>query len=276
MNFLPDRVLHHLRQAADRPDLTATRYELQDEIGRGGIGVVYRARDTLLDRDVALKVLDAGDVPDAEAATLARLEHPGIVPVYDAGELPDGRRYYAMRLIRGRRLDEFIRHEPALPARLRVFLKVCDAVAFAHSQGILHRDLKPQNIMTGEFGQVFVLDWGLGGTPRYMPPESAETSRERYDIFSLGRVLEDIKKEEAAAPLAAIAARATAPEPAHRYPSVANLAADIVRYLDHQPVTAYQETLWERTARVTHRNQAILLLLAAYLIVKFALFFFRY
>lgn len=275
MNFLPDRVLHHLRQAADRPDLTATRYELQDEIGRGGIGVVFRARDTLLHRDVALKVLDAGDVPDTEAATLARLEHPGIVPIYDAGDLPDGRRFYAMRLIRGRRLDEFIRYESALPARLRVFLKVCDAVAFAHSQDILHRDLKPQNIMTGEFGQVFVLDWGLAGTPRYMPPEPADASRERYDIFSLGRVLEDITQGEPAAPLTAIAAKATAPDPAHRYPTVPGLAADIIRYLDRQPVTAYQETLWERATRVAIRNQVLLLLLTAYLIVKLAFFFLR-
>ena len=111
------------------------------------MGIVYRARDFQLDRLVALKVIESG--PLDEARTLAQLEHPGLVPVYDSGVLPDGRAYYAMRLVQGNRLDEFLRDEPALPARLRVFEKICEAVAFAHSRGVVHCDLKPQNVMTG-------------------------------------------------------------------------------------------------------------------------------
>ena len=283
MSFLPDHILHHLRMAADRPDFSGTRYELEEEIGRGGMGVVYRARDTLLDRDVALKIVST---EASEAVLLARLEHPAIVPVYDAGILPDGRHYYAMRLVRGQRLDQFLPREGGLTARLRVFLRVCDAVAFAHSRSVIHRDLKPQNIMIGEFGEVFVLDWGIAqaaaaetrgvaGTPRYMPPDAAQENGHRFDVFSLGRVLEDIAGPAAPPPLAAIAARAAAADPSQRYGSVTDLAADVTRYLDRLPVTAYRESPMERLRRFGARNQVLLLLLAAYLAVKFALFFFR-
>ena len=96
-----------------------------------------------------------------EARVLARLEHPGLVPVHDIGTLPDGRLFYVMRLVRGRRLDEHARQERSLPALLRLFERVCEAVAFAHAQGVLHRDLKPANVMVGPFGEVLVLDWGL-------------------------------------------------------------------------------------------------------------------
>ena len=158
MRFLPDSTLDHLRQVTERPDLSATRYRIEREIGRGGMGVVYEAWDSELERSVALKVIEGSPV---EARTLAQLEHPGLVPVYDAGLLADGRGYYAMRLVRGQRFDDFLRAEPALPARLRMFQKVCEAVAFAHDRGIIHCDLKPQNLMAGNFGEVFVMDWGI-------------------------------------------------------------------------------------------------------------------
>ena len=106
MSFLPDRTLDHLRQLSDAPE----RYRVEREIGRGGMGVVYEAWDSQLDRRVALKMIDFGPVEEARIA--AQLEHPGLVPVYDSGTLPDGRAYYAMRLVRGRRLDEFLRQEP--------------------------------------------------------------------------------------------------------------------------------------------------------------------
>src|SRR5438270_1833992 len=113
MTFLPDRALDRLRRITEEPDLSGTRYQIEQEIGRGGMGVVYRARDTQLDRLVALKVIASG--PTDEPRTLAHLEHPGLVPVYDSGALPDGRVYYAMRLVNGKRLDEFLRGEAALP-----------------------------------------------------------------------------------------------------------------------------------------------------------------
>ena len=91
---------------------------------------------------------------------LARLEHPGIVPVHDAGLLPDGRAFYAMKRVRGLRLDEHARAVP-LAERLRAFERICEAVAFAHAHGVIHRDLKPENVMVGPFGEVLVMDWGV-------------------------------------------------------------------------------------------------------------------
>jgi len=167
--LLPDGALDRLRRAVAEPDLSGTRYELRGVLGRGGMATVYRARDTALRRDVALKVLDLPDLSAGErlaeralreARVLARLEHPGIVPVHDVGTLPDGRTYCAMKLIAGRRLDEVVAG-CELPERLRLFLRVCEAVAFAHANGIVHRDLKPQNVMVGPFGEVLVVDWGL-------------------------------------------------------------------------------------------------------------------
>ena len=282
MSTLSDKVLDHLRTVVDRPDLTGTRYELRDEIGRGGMGVVYEAWDTNLGRAVALKVVDSGAAP--ESAILAQLEHPGIVPVYDAGTLPDGRAYYAMRLVSGQRLDQFIEAGPSLAARLRVFLRICEAVEFAHSRGIVHRDLKPRNIMTGRFGEVFVMDWGIAhetstpsapqpaGTHRYMAPEHATEPGPPADIFALGRVLEDLVRDRQSKPLLAIAARASARNPAHRFPTASGLASDVIRYLDGLPVTAYRENVFERTARFAGRNRVLLLLIAAYMAVRILLF----
>jgi serine/threonine protein kinase len=122
------------------------------------MGVVYLAEDRELGRRVALKVLNRTGLE--EARMLASLEHPGIVPVYDSGTMPDGRVYYAMRLIDGVRLDQY---RDALPGLLRVFERICETVAFAHARGVAHRDLKPQNIMIGKFGEVLVLDWGVPG-----------------------------------------------------------------------------------------------------------------
>ncbi len=170
MNGLSDAALHHLREVADLPDLSGTPYEIVEAIGRGGMGTVYRALDRKLDREVALKVVQlpegAGENVDRllrEARVLARLEHPGIVPVHDAGLLPDGRAYYAMKRVRGRRLDEYAR-TLALPERLRAFERICEAVAFAHAHGVIHRDLKPENVMVGPFGEVLVMDWGVAKT----------------------------------------------------------------------------------------------------------------
>jgi hypothetical protein len=96
-----------------------------------------------------------------EARIIAQLEHPGIVPVHDVGTLPDGRVFYTMKLVQGRRLDQRRDELGGLPDRLRTFQKICEAVAFAHAHQVLHRDLKPQNIMVGKFGEVLVMDWGL-------------------------------------------------------------------------------------------------------------------
>jgi serine/threonine protein kinase len=165
---LPDAALARLAAAIDEPDLAGTRYEIRGRLGRGGMGTVWRALDRELGREVALKVMNDPDPPPGglarlrtEAQVLARLEHPGIVPVHDLGSLPDGRLFYAMKLVRGRRLDEHVRDLPSCATRLRLFERICEPIAFAHAHGVLHRDLKPQNVMVGPFGEVLVLDWGV-------------------------------------------------------------------------------------------------------------------
>jgi eukaryotic-like serine/threonine-protein kinase len=281
MSFLPDETLNHLRHLHAADGAPEPRYELGPELGRGGMGVVYDAWDSCLERHVALKVVDALPEPADEARILARLEHPGLVPVYDAGTLPDGRSFYAMRLVTGRRLDEFLGGEPRLAPRLRLFEKICEAVAFAHGRGVIHCDLKPQNIMAGAYGEVFVLDWGIArrtghpsqgfGTPPYMAPER-ESLDARSDVYSLGRILEGLAAPAPPAPLASIIGKAAAPAPEDRYPSVQALAEDVARFLDNLPVGAHRDTPGERAARFIRRNQVLLLLLGSYLVVKLAIF----
>src|SRR3954453_12761372 len=186
--MISEPALDRLSGMFQRPDVSGTRYELVSILGRGGMGVVYLARDTVLDREVALKIVEPPSHDANEARILARLEHPGIVPVHDFGDLPDGRVFYAMKRVRGDRLDRWMTPARDLAERLGVFLRVCDAVAFAHAHGVIHRDLKPENVMVGEFGEVLVLDWGIAtttelqiaegrlqvaGTVAYMAPEQA-------------------------------------------------------------------------------------------------------
>jgi serine/threonine protein kinase len=168
MKWLSDQALDRLRAAADTPDLSGTGYVLLAQLGAGGMGSVFRVEDTALGRQVALKVIgitDSGGELSArllrEAKVIARLEHPGIVPVHDVGTLPDGRVFYTMKLVQGRGLDQNRDELGGIPERLRTFQKICEAVSFAHAHQVLHRDLKPQNIMVGPFGEVLVMDWGL-------------------------------------------------------------------------------------------------------------------
>ena len=168
MRQLSDKAVTRLRNGAELPDLSGTRYRLLERVARGGMSVVYAAQDRDLQRRVALKVLEApgfqGELADRlmrEARVLARLEHPGIVPVHDVGRLPDGRVFYTMKFVEGQRLDQYIGSLTPISDRLRLFQRICDAVAFAHARGVLHRDLKPANVMVGSFGEVLVMDWGL-------------------------------------------------------------------------------------------------------------------
>lgn len=168
MKWLSDSKLSHLREVVGNPDFSGTKYTFVKELARGGMGTVYLTEDTELNRQVAIKVLSAAEISDdmrrrmiREAQIIARLEHPGIVPVHDVGVLADGRVFYAMKLVRGVRLDEYAANTSSTRERLRKFQAVCDAVAFAHAHGVIHRDLKPQNIMIGSFGEVLVLDWGV-------------------------------------------------------------------------------------------------------------------
>ena len=271
---LNDSVLDHLRHVAALPDLTGTRYQLESEIGRGGMGVVYAAHDFQLDRRVALKVLEFALA--GEAQLIARLEHPAIVPIYETGVLPDGRAFYAMKLVAGARLDRYLAGSHSLAERLRVIRRVGEAVAFAHARGSIHRDLKPQNVMVGEFGEVYVMDWGVDaveGTPAFRAPD-ARLDR-RSDIYALGAVLQFAAGPASPPALRAIAAKAMNADPEARYPDVPAMLADIERFQEGLPVEAWSEPLWHRLYRFGSRNAVLLWLLAAYGGVKFLLFLLR-
>jgi serine/threonine protein kinase len=145
-------------------------YELLAEVGRGGMGVVYRARDLALGRDVAVKVLQdryTTDGPVArqfveEAQITSQLQHPGVPPIHQVGALADGRPFLVMKLIKGDTLETLLRAQGTGPAELlAIFEKLCETVGYAHERGVIHRDLKPSNVMVGSFGEVQVMDWGL-------------------------------------------------------------------------------------------------------------------
>ncbi len=203
-----------------------------DLIGRGGVGLVYRVADRQLGRELAVKILSRrhADEPEmvarfaAEAKICAQLQHPGIVPIHEAGVLADGRPYFTMKVVEGDTLVDLLaaRAEPFANWRslLPVFAKICQTLAFVHAQGVVHGDLKPSNVMVGAFGEVQVMDWGFAraidpevaarlpagagqggavhilGTPAYMAPEQARGDEaaitSRTDVFGLGAILCEI------------------------------------------------------------------------------------
>ncbi len=229
--------------AQPAPDVTREsplRYTTEGELGRGGMGRVVLAFDRHLGRDIAMKMLLGSEDTDGatigaltrflrEARVTGQLEHPGIVPVHELGQREDGTLYYPMKRIRGRSLAEVLRDRKTLTARLElasVFRDVCEAIAYAHARGAIHRDMKPDNVMVGEFGETLVVDWGLAktrdeddpspglappdphyaaaqtidgaamGTPAYMSPEQARGESkvidERSDVWGLGAILFEI------------------------------------------------------------------------------------
>lgn len=308
--------IDRLQKVLEEPDLEGTRYRVIERIGRGGMGSVYLAEDLELQRKVALKVMNltdpSGDIAKRmwrEARIVAQLEHPGIVPIHDVGVLPDGRVFYAMKYVQGSRLDQY-RSKGATSAEiLRLFQKICEAVAFANAHGVIHRDLKPENIMVGPFGEVLVMDWGIAkvlrnsdpitsshseseaqqnsetdtehgtviGTKGYMSPEQArgetESLDQRTDVYSLGAILSFLLPQTHKR-LAAICKKAMAESPADRYFGAEQLASDIANFFDHQPISAYRENLVERALRWIDRNRFVVYLIVTYLILRFLVLLF--
>lgn len=228
----------HVAAPGIEGQLGRTEFELETELGAGGMGRVFRAKQISLGREVAVKQLQpTEDIPDAtevfesEACVTAILEHPNIVPVYDMGVDQAEQIFYSMKLVDGTPWDDLLalrqpgtadaspgeKHD--LRGHIEILLETANAVAYAHSRGIIHRDIKPQNVMVGEYGEVLLVDWGLAcalspdpkrparildinqvlitcGTPVYMPPEISTGQREWVgpwtDVFMLGAVLFEV------------------------------------------------------------------------------------
>ncbi len=232
---------------------TPVHLVVSPEVARGGMGHVHPATDRNLLRHVALKRLDKDFASQpfyrdgfiAEAQMNGQLEHPNIVPVHELAIDPNGIPYFTMKFVQGTSFDVWLHDHPPgsidrLQMGIEILLKVCDAVAYAHHRGVVHRDLKPGNIMVGDFGQVYLMDWGLAklirgqpqsadrammnamgatGTPDYMAPEQArgnpKDTDERSDVFGLGALLFEIlsgKRVYGAGSATALLKRASAGE----------------------------------------------------------------
>lgn len=302
-------------------------YELIDEVGRGGMGVVYRARQKRLDRIVALKMIRDGRLASAvererfqaEARASARLRHPHIVPIFEAGEV-DGQPYFVMEFLSGGSLADRLRDGPQPPKdAARILIPIALAVDYLHEQGIIHRDLKSTNVLLDGSGTPFVTDFGLikllegdsgltatgavMGTPSAMSPEQAAGRLERIgprsDVYSLGVILYELlcgvppfrgetpmqtlvevlerepeppsrRRPDVPAPLESICLKALAKEPSERYATARELAHDLQRFLDDEPVRAQSAGLLTRLGRWARAEPALASRAASVLFVNVA------
>jgi WD40 repeat protein/tRNA A-37 threonylcarbamoyl transferase component Bud32 len=301
-------------------------YEILEQIARGGMGIVYKARQIKLNRVVALKVLIGGPFSttefyerfQSEAVTVASLQHPNIVSIFEIGH-EKAQPFIAMEYVSGKNLADLIREQPLAPRRAAACVKTISlAIHYAHEKGVLHRDLKPSNILIDTAGEPRVTDFGLAkrlsgdsditltgqllGTPSYIAPEQTSGKSKSpgppSDIYSLGAILyhaltgrapfraetieetllqvlhsEPIKPRllnpSVPPDLETICLKCLEKEPAKRYATAEDLAQDLNRFLNHQPIKARPATVVERAGRWAHRNPALAATLSGLVIVFF-------
>lgn len=219
---VPSKLVDRVFAKPHQPKADGADYTIDRLIGEGGMGIIYEATQRCLNRSVAVKAIRTESATDeesrrmflAEALVTGDLDHPNIVPVHELGTNGEGLLFYAMKRVRGTPWHRVILKK-TLDENLEILLRVADAVAFAHSRGVLHCDLKPENVMLGDFGEVYVMDWGLaistvelkeanqsgrktslGGTPAYMPPEFVNKEPTKVgpasDVYLLGAILYEI------------------------------------------------------------------------------------
>jgi tetratricopeptide (TPR) repeat protein/predicted Ser/Thr protein kinase len=310
------------------------RYRIVRLLGEGGMGAVYEAEQEQPHRTVALKVIKTGFVSAEllrrfarESEVLARLHHPGIAQVFEAGAAENGfgpQPYFAMEFIEGEPLDQYAEaHRLTTPERLRLMIEICDAVQHAHQRGIIHRDLKPANILVDRSGHPKILDFGVArvtdsdaratrqtdmgqlmGTLAYMSPEQVLADPfeidTRSDIYTLGVILYELLagrmpyhvtghvhqaaqaiRDEDPAPLRSvnrsyrgdietIVAKALEKEKMRRYASAADLASDLRRHLDDQPILACRATATYQMRKFARRHKALVAGLAGIFIALVA------
>jgi WD40 repeat protein len=314
-------------EAIPLPEVARDSYVIERELARGGMGRILIAEDRRLARPVALKELLVANAALAdrfsrEVRITARLQHPGIVPVYEAGHWPGGEPFYAMKLVTGRSLEKVVQERTTLDERLRLvpnLVQLAEAMAYAHDQRIIHRDLKPANVLVGDYGETVVIDWGLAkdldevaddaaidgvvvdsmltqvgavvGTPAYMAPEQARGEKvdARADVYALGAlmwhvlagmspvsgssadtVIQRVRDGVATRPLAEVEPQvpaelativdlAMSTNPAARYPTARELAADLSAFQTGQLVGRHRYSNWQLVRRWVRRHRTAVL-----------------
>ncbi|RME88992.1 MAG: serine/threonine protein kinase, partial [Planctomycetota bacterium] len=322
-------VIHHsgpsISRIIEQGGTIFGRYEILEKIARGGMGVVYKAKDLSLDRIVALKTLIAGENASqevikrflVEAKAAAKIRHPNIVAIHEIGNA-GGQYFFTMDYIEGQPFSQYIKKNPPPQKVAEIMVKVCEAMAYAHAQGIIHRDIKPSNIIIDTSGNPQIMDFGLAkevesetdltrtgatiGTPSYMSPEQAAGYNDQVDhlsdVYSLGAVLYEactfhkpfegptsmsiiykVISQEPPLPhkknphipkdLETIILKAMEKEKAHRYQSAQEMADDLKRFLDGEPVLAKPTgpiyRFWKKIKKhpVTMATLALLFILLA-------------